>query len=90
MSDIINKTEQKAVFDIIVDVLGIEQSRVTLDARIEDLAEDSIQLFSLILAFEKQYHTEVDYDDLIEIDTVGDIVRYLDKNISMAGVPLTH
>ncbi|MDO8520585.1 MAG: phosphopantetheine-binding protein [bacterium] len=76
-----NETEKDAVIAIIAEVLNIDPSAALLDAKIEDLAEDSVQLFSLMLALEKHYATEVDYDDLVEIETVGDIVAYIDKKV---------
>lgn len=71
---------ENKVFRIIADTLGIKKERISLDSRIEELARDSIQLFELILAFEKEFRQKADYEDLINIETVGDIVKYVSFN----------
>lgn len=74
-----DRREVAVVFDTISRVLGIDVKDITLDSRIEDLAQDSVHLFSLIVEFERYYQAEVDYNELLELTTVGDIVRYVGK-----------
>lgn len=74
-----NDSLEGRVFDLISKNLGIDKERISQDARIEDLSRDSIQLFELILAFEKEFGKKANYDDLIKIITVGDIIEYLKK-----------
>lgn len=72
-----HEKEKEEVIKIMARVFAIDPSTITLDVRIEDLAEDSVQLFALILAFEEYYGTQVEYEDLVSIDTVGDIISYV-------------
>lgn len=72
-----DEMEKEEVINIMARVFAIDPSTITLDARMEDLAEDSVQLFALILAFEEYYSTQIEYDDLVSIDTVGDVVSYV-------------
>jgi acyl carrier protein len=58
--------------------LPVEQISIE-DNLTEDLAADSIVLFELIVRFEKILGIEADYNDLIKIVTVNDIVDYLKK-----------
>lgn len=64
---------------VIADTLGTPREDITLQSKIEELTSDSIQLFELILAFEREFKAEADYTDLMAIETVADIVAYLEK-----------
>jgi acyl carrier protein len=69
-------TEIKAV---IVDLLGVDEGRVTMDARFrEDLEADSLDLVELIMAFEDKFGAEISDEDAQTITTVGEAVRYID------------
>ncbi len=69
-------TEIKAV---IVDLLGVDESRVTMEARFrEDLEADSLDLVELIMAFEDKFGAEISDEDAQTITTVGEAVRYID------------
>jgi acyl carrier protein len=69
-------TEIKAV---IVDLLGVDESRVTMDARFrEDLEADSLDLVELIMAFEDKFGAEISDEDAQTITTVGEAVRYIE------------
>ncbi len=72
-------TEIKA---IIVDLLGAEESKVTLDARFrEDLEADSLDLVELIMAFVEKFSGEISDEDAQKITTVGQAVEYIDSNM---------
>lgn len=66
--------------DILNKTLGIAKDKVVPQAKLIDLVEDSIQLFELLLAFEKAYALETVYDDVVRIQTVQDVVKYLEKH----------
>lgn len=69
------------VVDVIVKTLAIEKENVNFRSKVEDLCKDSIQIFSLIMAFEKEYGKKIEYDDIVKIETVGDIVEYVEKSV---------
>jgi acyl carrier protein len=67
---------------IIVDLLGVDESKVTPDARFrEDLEADSLDLVELIMAFEDKFGGEISDEDAQQITTVGDAVTYIDERM---------
>ena len=71
-----------AVFDqvkaIIVDKLGVDESKVTMEARFrEDLEADSLDLVELIMEFEEKFGGEISDEEAQKITTVGEEVNYL-------------
>jgi len=68
---------------IIVDLLGVEEGKVSREARFrEDLEADSLDLVELIMAFEEKFGGEISDEDAQKITTVGEAVRYLDAQKS--------
>lgn len=66
---------------IIVDLLGVDESKVTMDARFrEDLEADSLDLVELIMAFEEKFGAEISDEDAQKITTVGEAVRYIESH----------
>lgn len=66
------------VKEIIVDLLGVDESKVTPDARFrEDLEADSLDLVELIMALEDKFGQEISDEDAQKITTVGEAVEYI-------------
>ena len=65
---------------IIVDKLGVEESQVTLDASFTaDLNADSLDTVELIMEFEKEFGISMPDEDTTKINTVQDVVAYIEK-----------
>jgi acyl carrier protein len=63
---------------IIVDLLGVDEGKITLEARFrEDLEADSLDLVELIMKFEDEFGGEISDKEAQEIKTVGQAVEYL-------------
>ncbi len=78
MSD---KPIEEKVKDIIVEQLGVNPEQVTPQASfIEDLGADSLDIVELVMAFEEEFNVEIPDDAAETIVTVGDAVRFLEKN----------
>jgi acyl carrier protein len=76
------QTIEEHVLSIIVDVLSVDPQNVQPDKKIADLTTDSIQLFELLLALERTFNSKAKYEDIVQIQTVQDIVDYLSKDIT--------
>ena len=71
------------VISIIVDKLGVEESEVTNDASFtNDLGADSLDTVELIMEFEKEFNIAIPDDQAETIQTVGDAVSYIEKNVN--------
>jgi len=70
------------VTKIIVDKLGVDEAEVTMEASFtNDLGADSLDTVELIMEFEKAFDTSIPDEDAEKIQTVGDTIDYITKNI---------
>lgn len=73
----------KKVQEIIVEQFEKESSDITTDTLlVDDLGLDSLDMFDLICALEKEYDFHFERDMGSAIITVGDIVGQLEKHFS--------
>jgi acyl carrier protein len=76
MSDIGERVKK-----IVVEHLGVEPDKVTDQASfIDDLGADSLDTVELVMAFEEEFGCEIPDDAAETILTVGDAVKFLEKN----------
>jgi len=69
------------VRDIIVEQLGVEPEKVTMEANFrDDLEADSLDLVELIMAFEEEFGGEISDEEAEQIRTVGEAVQYLESH----------
>ena len=67
---------------IIVELLGIDESKVAKESRFrEDLEADSLDLVELIMAFEEKFGGEISDEDAQKITTVGEAVDYIEAKL---------
>ena len=45
----------------------------------DDLDADSLDLFELVMALEEEYNVEIPSEDLAELNTVEDVIKYLQE-----------
>jgi len=69
--------------EIIIDKLGIEENKITLEARfIEDLGADSLDTVELIMQFEEEFDIEISDDDAEKLTTVGSSIDYITSKLA--------
>ena len=67
---------------IIVDLLEVEPDQVTPDASFRDTLEaDSLDLVELLMAFEDEFGAPIPDEDVKQIVTVGDAVKYIQQRV---------
>lgn len=67
---------------IIVEQLGVDEAKVTMDANFrDDLEADSLDLVELIMAFEEEFGGEISDEEAQKITNVREAVEYLKGNM---------
>jgi acyl carrier protein len=75
MSEVADKVKK-----IVVEHLGVEDSKVTPEASfIDDLGADSLDTVELVMAFEEAFGVEIPEDAAEKISTVKDAIDYIEK-----------
>ena len=70
------------VTEIIVKKLGVEESQITDEANFtKDLGADSLDTVELIMEFEKEFDLTIEDSDAEKIQTVGNVISYLQEKI---------
>ena len=68
--------------DIIVEQLDVEEDSVTMEASItEDLGADSLDVVDLVMSIEESFDVEIPDEEVENIKTVGDIVKYIENKV---------
>ena len=72
---------QEQVKKIVVDHLGIDESKVVPEAKfIDDLGADSLDTVELVMAFEEKFGIEIPDDAAETIVTVKDAIDFIENN----------
>ena len=68
--------------DIIVEQLDVAEDAVTMEASItEDLGADSLDVVDLVMSIEESFDVEIPDEEVENIKTVGDIVKYIENKV---------
>ena len=71
---------EEQVKKIVVDHLGIEESKVTPESKfIDDLGADSLDPVELVMALEEKFGIEIPDDAAETIQTVKDAIDYIES-----------
>lgn len=74
--DILEKVKK-----LISEQLDVEESNIQETSSIaDDLGADSLDVVDLVMAIEDEFSIEIPEDQVENIKTVGDIVKYIEDN----------
>lgn len=77
MSDVFERVKK-----IIVELLGVDPDKVTMEASFrDDLEADSLDLVELIMAFVEEFGGEISDEEAKQITTVGEAVKYIEERM---------
>ena len=69
------------VQSMIAELMVIDKNKIKGESKfIEDLKADSLDIVQMLIAMENEFGVEFDDDEMHSIKSVGDVVRYLEKN----------
>jgi acyl carrier protein len=75
--DILNRVKK-----VTVEELGVKEEEVVEAASFtEDLGADSLDVVELVMAFEDEFGIDIPDEEVGEIKTVGDAVKYISKKL---------
>lgn len=73
----------KKVKKIIVQQLGVEEKKVTLQANFaKDLGADSLDTVELVMAIEEEFSIEIPDEDAEKIATLGQAINFIEQAVS--------
>lgn len=65
---------------ILCDQLDLDEEQVTEDSEVIDgLGADSLDIVDLVMTLEEEFDTEIPDEDIENLRTVGDIVKYIEE-----------
>ena len=66
---------------IIAEVLNIDTDKITMESTfVDDLGADSLDVVDLLMSIEDEFEIEVPDEEIENIKTVGDLVKYIEAN----------
>jgi len=72
--------EFEKIKEIIIDILGVSEDKVTPETRLtNDLGTDSLDFLQIVSEIEEAYNIEFSEESAKELNTVGDVVNYVKK-----------
>ena len=68
---------------ILCDQLDLDDEQVTEDSEvIDDLGADSLDIVDLVMTLEEEFDTQIPDEDIENLRTVGDIVKYIEDRVA--------
>ena len=72
----------ESVRNILVDQLGVDVDRVTMESNfIDDLNADSLDIVELVMAMEQEFGISIPDEEAERIKSVGDAVDFIKANV---------
>ena len=66
---------------ILAEQLDAEEESITLETNlVDDLGADSLDVVDLVMTLEDEFDMEIPDEDIENVRTVGDIVKYLEEH----------
>ena len=73
---------EERVKKIIVEQLGVKEEEVKSEASfVDDLGADSLDTVELVMALEEEFDLEISDQEIENINTVGDVVKYIESKV---------
>jgi acyl carrier protein len=78
MNAILCEKDTKAVLEILAEQLGVKESQLTPEARMEeDLGADSLTLMEIVMALDERFNISIPDESAEGVSTVADVFEML-------------
>ena len=69
------------ICEMLADKFDVDASTLTVDTKIkEDLQADSLDIVELMMDLEENYDITIEDEEAMKLNTIGDIVKYIEEN----------
>ncbi len=76
------KEIREKVVEIVKDKLGVEDDKITDEAKyVDDLGADSLSLVDIAMALEDEFGMKIPDEDIEKITTVGATIQYIKEHL---------
>ena len=65
---------------LLAEQFGVEADTITMETTFEDLGADSLDIVELSMALEEEFGVTIADEELPNMKTVGDLVKYLEDH----------
>jgi acyl carrier protein len=87
MKNLLSEKDTQAVFDLLVEQLGVERNQLTPDAKFEeDLGADSLTVMEITMAVEERFNLTLPDEEWERVATVGDLFELLGEVVQKSGI----
>lgn len=67
--------------ELLAEQLDIDEEKITMDSNIlEDFEADSLDVVDMVMSLEDEFGVEIPNEEIENLHTVGDVVRYVEDN----------
>jgi acyl carrier protein len=72
---------QDKVKHIVAEQLEVEVGKLTMETTFEEIDADSLDIVELVMALEEEFDLEISDQEIENIKTVGDVVKYIESKV---------
>jgi acyl carrier protein len=73
-------TAEERVRKIVIEQLGATEEQATNEASfVDDLGADSLDTVELVMALEEEFGSEIPDEQAEKLQSVGDVIKYIDE-----------
>ena len=71
---------EEKVKNIVVEQLEVSIEKLNMETTFEDIDADSLDIVELVMALEEEFDLEISDQEIENIRTIGDVVKYIEAN----------
>lgn len=76
-----NRHMLEKIKGLVAENLNVKAGEITEETKfVDDLGADSLDLVELVMAFEEEFEVSIPEEDVANLVTVGDVVKYVEAN----------